>query len=90
MLGQPFPQLPQLQQGGVGIVREVALRQRAQPEQLLVVGAEVGEVGAHDKASNCRTRAISSFLVKLSRGGGGGATPWSSRTLASASFDSFE
>ena len=46
MLGQQFPQLPQLQQGRIGVVGEIALRQRAQPEQLLVVGAEVGEVGA--------------------------------------------
>lgn len=42
MLGQQFPQLPQLKQGRIGIVGEIALRQRAQPEQLFVVGAEVG------------------------------------------------
>lgn len=68
MLGEPFAQLPQLQQRRVRVIREIALGQRAQPEQLLVVGAEVDEVGAHDKASSCRTRAISSFFVKLSRG----------------------
>ena len=90
MLGKPFPQLPQLQQRRVRVVWEVALRQRAQPEQLLVVGAEVGEVGAHGKASSCRTRAINSFLVKLSSGGGGGVTPWFSRALARAFFCSFE
>ena len=47
LLGQQLRQLPQLEQGGVGILWEVALRQEAQAKQLLVVAAEVEEVGAH-------------------------------------------
>ena len=47
LLGQPLPQLPQLDQRRIGILREIAFRQQPQAEQLLVVAAQLGEVGGH-------------------------------------------
>ena len=37
LLGQPFTQLPQLDQGRIRILGEIPFRERTQPEQLIVV-----------------------------------------------------
>lgn len=47
LLGQPLPQLTQLDQRRVGILREIALCQKPQAEQLLVVSAQLSEVSGH-------------------------------------------
>ena len=54
LLGQPFTQLPQLDQRRIGILWEIALRQDPQPEQLFVVAAQLGKVGAHNTATHWR------------------------------------
>jgi hypothetical protein len=71
LLGQRLPQLPQLQQRRIGVVRDIALRQGSQPEQLLVVGAQVHEVGASGSPS---TGGISQRSVV--RGLGGRRDAW--------------
>ena len=54
LLSQQLPQLPELEQRCVRILWETTLRQRTQPKQLLVVLAEVGEVGADHTSTSGR------------------------------------
>ena len=71
-----------------GVSRSAALSWRGRMSMALRQGS--GGRRPQPSPSNCFTSATSSFFVKLSRGGGGGVTPWCSRTLAREAFCSFE
>src|SRR5689334_23274550 len=43
-LSKQLSELPQLQQAGIRIIREIALREHPQAHELLVVGLEIREV----------------------------------------------
>ena len=50
MLGEEIGELTQLEQGSVGVFREVALGEHAEAHELIVVFGALGEVGGERRA----------------------------------------